>query len=203
MIGTPKTLKVLVSRKLGDNEYGSYGVEAELEVSLPPDANRDEAFDENDSWLTAKVGQSMAEKKASIQKMQAESKKAVAVSEEAETKPEKKADAKELVPGEEHSEKVVKFTLAKRTDGKFELGLYGDYGGKPSQYPILRHVREREAMWGMLKPVLEDFDFGSLPVEFACEWLIHYAIGREFEIKQGEHKGEKSHYKDLLSIVAM
>ncbi|MFA5808725.1 MAG: hypothetical protein WC935_00125 [Thermoleophilia bacterium] len=205
MIGTPKTLKVHVSRKLGDNEFGSYGVDAELEVSLPPDANRDEAFDENDAWLTAAVGRSMAEKKASIQKMQAEAAEAkkgqTVEAEEAETKQDKpKADAKE---GEELTFKCVKFTLAKLPDKKFKLELYPEIKDAPGKYPTIKFTAEREKMWDMLHDVADDYDFSDLPVEYGCEFLVHYAIGREFEIKAGEHKGEKSHYKDLLSIVAM
>ena len=202
MIGTPASLTVRVSRKLGDKDFGSYGVEAEITVNLPADAPLNEAFDAADSWLTAAVARSIQDKTEEVQKGRKDIATTLQESADASNEIVGKIVAKaeggktEYVPGEEHSEKVVKFTLAKRTDGKFELGLYGDYGGKPSQYPILRHVREREAMWEMLKPVLEDFDFGSLPVEHPCELLAHYVIS--------DRKTPKGHfYKDLLALKGM
>lgn len=192
MTGVPTILTVRVSRKLGDGDYGSFGGEWECTVNLPPNANLEEESQALFAFGKAFLGTELADIQADLRK---------GVAQDAQQPPvvqreEPKADAKELVPGEEHSEKVVKFTLAKRTDGKYELGLYGDYGGKPSQYPILRHVRERDAMWEMLKPVVEDYDFSSLPVEHACEWLAHYVIS--------ERKTPRGHfYKDLVALKGM
>jgi hypothetical protein len=73
MIGTPSDLTVRVSRKLTDGEYGSFEVSAELTTNLPQGANLEEAFDGLDSWLTASVAKSVQEKRARIEKQQAES----------------------------------------------------------------------------------------------------------------------------------
>lgn len=196
MIGTPASLTVRVSRKLGDKDFGSYGVEAEITVNLPADAKLNEAFDAADSWLTAAVARSMADKTEEIQKARPKSEEP-----EAETKQEKpKAETKE---GGEESFACAKFTLAKRPDKKFRLELYGKYGDSPSRWPIVKYTADRDRMWEMLHDVADDYDFSDMPVEYECDWLVHYAIGKEFVIAEGEHKGEKSHYKDLLGIVAM
>jgi len=105
--------------------------------------------------------------------------------------------------GDELTFKCLKFTLAKQPDKKFRLELYPDIKGEPGKYPTIKFTAEREKMWEMLHDVADGYDFSDLPVEFACEWFVHYAIGREFEIKAGEHKGEKSHYKDLIAIKGM
>ena len=68
MIGTPTALSVRVSRKLNDGDYGSFEVAAELTLSLPADANLEEAFDASDAWLTAAVAGSVREKQANIAK---------------------------------------------------------------------------------------------------------------------------------------
>ena len=62
LIGTVTSIRVAVSRKMGDGDYGSYGVDAAVEVALPVGANVADAFDAWDAWLTASVGASMKEK---------------------------------------------------------------------------------------------------------------------------------------------
>jgi hypothetical protein len=78
MIGTPSALSVRVSRKLSDENYGSFEVSAELEVNLPADADLEMAFDSADSWLTAAVAVSVREKQANIAKRAHEAAAAVA-----------------------------------------------------------------------------------------------------------------------------
>ena len=64
--GTPKSATLTVTRKMGDNNYGSFGVEATLQVDVAPDANLDEVFDSMDAYLTAKVGRSLKDKEAKV-----------------------------------------------------------------------------------------------------------------------------------------
>ena len=71
MIGTPTALSVRVSRKLSDQDFGSFEVSAELAVNLAPDADLSATFDEVDTWLTAAVAGSVREKQANIAKQQA------------------------------------------------------------------------------------------------------------------------------------
>ena len=51
LIGTVTSIRVAVSRKMGDGDYGSYGVDAAVEVALPVGANVADAFDAWDAWL--------------------------------------------------------------------------------------------------------------------------------------------------------
>ena len=64
--GIPTELWVRVSRKRSDDNYGSYGVEAELKINLAnvQDLNLDDTFDAVDAWLTAAVAKSMKAKTA-------------------------------------------------------------------------------------------------------------------------------------------
>ena len=85
------------------------------------------------------------------------------------------------------------FELARRTDGKLELHLYPLLGnGQVGQYPEVRYVAERAAMWEMLKPVLGGTELGELPVKKVCNWKVTYELGRETP------KGGR--YKDLVGI---
>ena len=56
--GIPEELWVRVTRKLGDNEFGSFGTEAELKVSLSnvPDLDLTDTFLAVHAWLSAAVG---------------------------------------------------------------------------------------------------------------------------------------------------
>ena len=62
--GIPEELWVRVSRKRSDDNYGSYGVEAELKINLAnvEDLNMDDTFAAVDAWLTAAVAESMKSK---------------------------------------------------------------------------------------------------------------------------------------------
>ena len=62
--GVPEELWVRVSRKRSDDNYGSYGVEAELKINLAnvKDLNMDDTFAAVDAWLTAAVAGSMTQK---------------------------------------------------------------------------------------------------------------------------------------------
>ena len=71
MNGTISQITVRVSRKVGDENYGSFGVEAEATESLAEGANVQEEFDALDAFLTAAVGMSVTEKKGKIAKTQA------------------------------------------------------------------------------------------------------------------------------------
>lgn len=71
LIGVPTKLAVRVERKQSDNDYGSYGVVAEMEVNLREGEDLHEAFDVLDRWLTVKVGASMKEKGEKIAKRNA------------------------------------------------------------------------------------------------------------------------------------
>ena len=85
------------------------------------------------------------------------------------------------------------FELARRTDGKLDLHLFPMLGnGQAGQYPEVRYVAEREAMWAMLKPMLGDTELGELPVKKVCNWKVTYKLGRETP------KGGR--YKDLQKI---
>ena len=68
LLGVPDELWVRVTRKRGDDNYGSYGVEAELKVNLAnaEDLNLDDAFTAVDAWLTAAVAASMKAKTAEL-----------------------------------------------------------------------------------------------------------------------------------------
>jgi len=191
MTGTISQLSVRVSRKMGDGDYGSYGVEAEATENIAAGANVQEEFDALDAFLTAAVGMSMTEKKGTIEAAKPE--KPVEATEGLGPKPTTKEKPEGLT--EEHAVKIVKATLSKRTDGKFELSLYPEIAGNPGKYPEIRYVRERDAMWEMLREVADDHDFSSLPVEFSVEWLAHYVLGKETP------KGNR--YKDLIAIKAM
>jgi len=176
---------------MGDGDYGSFGGEWECTVNLPPNANLEEESQALFAFGKAFLGTELVDIQASLQKVRP-------VAEEAETKQENKR-----TEGAEETFKCVKFTLAKLPDKKFRLELYPEIKDAPGKFPTIKFTAEREKMWDMLHDVADDYDFSDLPVEYACVWLVHYAIGREFEIKQGEHKGEKSHYKDLLGIKGM
>ena len=62
LIGTVTSIRVAVSRKMGDGDYGSYGVDAAVEVAVPVGANPQDVVDAWDAWLTVFVGTSMKEK---------------------------------------------------------------------------------------------------------------------------------------------
>ena len=48
-LGVPSKVGVLVGRKEGDGNYGSYGREYWMEIDVPPDANMEEtAFHRNE-----------------------------------------------------------------------------------------------------------------------------------------------------------
>ena len=188
MTGVPSSLTVRVSRKLGDGDFGSFGGEWECTIGLGPQANIEEESQALFAFGKAFLGTELADIQAGIRKPPAE---------EPAQQDAPKAEAKE---GEELTFKCLKFALAKLPDKKFRLELYPEIKGEPGKYPTIKFTAERERMWEMLHDVADGYDFSDLPVEFTCEWFVHYAIGREFEIKAGEHKGEKSHYKDLLAI---
>ena len=73
--GVPVKASLTVMRKLSDQDYGSFGVNVSLEVELAPDANLDDVFDSMDAYLTTKVGRSMKEKEALLEKSQVSTKK--------------------------------------------------------------------------------------------------------------------------------
>lgn len=110
------------------------------------------------------------------------------------------AEAAKPKEGTSKTVKIVKFTLEKRPDKKFELKLYPEIKDAPGKYPEVKYVADRERMWEMLSSIAEEFDFTDLPGEFECNLTANYLIGKEFIIASGAHKGEKSNYKDLVSV---
>jgi hypothetical protein len=93
----------------------------------------------------------------------------------------------------EKSVEIVKFSLAKRVDGKFELKLYPIIGEGAGKYPEIYYVADNDRMMTMLKPVDKDYDLLTLPVEYACEWVAHYTLSEKLT-KKGNP------YKDLVRI---
>ena len=205
MTGTPSSLTVRVTRKVSDSDFGSFGGEWECTVELGPKANLEEESQALFAFGRAFLGAELVDIQASLKPVAQDAQPPAVVQQDEGLgpKPSETEKPKADKEGDELTFKCLKFTLAKQPDKKFRLELYPEIKDAPGKYPTIKFTAEREKMWAMLEGVADDYDFSDLPVEFACNWLVHYTIGREFEIKAGEHKGEKSHYKDLVFIKGM
>ena len=93
---------------------------------------------------------------------------------------------------------VTKFTLAKRTDGKFQLELYKNYGATVGKYPELKYIADREHIWKMLEHVLLDENLKDLPVEYLVSWWADWKYGNEYVKKDGT----PGRYQDLVRLRA-
>lgn len=99
--------------------------------------------------------------------------------------------------GEVQVEAVNRVTLAKRADGKLELGLFGTLGnGQPMEFPFLRAVLKLESMKNLLLPVGYEIypdDPVSLPLDHdTISWNAHW--------KQGRKTQSGGHYKDIVKL---
>lgn len=87
LIGVPTQLSVRVSRKLGDGNFGSFEVSAELGVELQAGVDLTQAFDAADAWLTASVAKSVHEKQERIGSVAQHAQRAPVVQQEVERVP--------------------------------------------------------------------------------------------------------------------
>jgi len=187
-MGTISQLSVRVSRKIGDGDFGSFGGEWEVTVNLPPDANLEEESQALFAFGKAFLGTELADIQASIKKV-----------EKPKEEDEPLRPKKDTEEGEELDFVCVKFTLEKTPDKKYKLQLYPKIGDGAGKFPTIKYTAERERMWNMISEVADDYDFTDLPVEHACEWLVHYKIGKEGTTADGK----KFHYKDLVAVKSM
>jgi len=160
-----------LSRKRSDGQYGSDEKLVGMKLTLTPDADLEvvwaELWDELQSELGHEVVATVALPAPEVE------------------------DAEALEPVE-----VVKFTLAKRTDGKYQLEVYQNYGAKVGKYPELKYVADREPMWNQLAKVIVDESFKDLPVEYECSWWADWKYGNEYVKKDGT----PGRYKDLVNL---
>lgn len=191
--------------KIKDN-YISVGCELSFEFGLPKDGDIDSIVDALDAYVLVKVEQSLRTQKAAkgiiVIEAQANTPATVAqmdtvagfgppAGESLASEPESHSEPEKAVPVE-----VVKFTLARRTDGKYDLGLFQMYGQKVGQYPELKYTAEQGPMWQMIGRLVENLSFDVMPVEYEVSWLAEWAYGREYT-KKDDTKGR---YKDLVGL---
>ena len=193
--------------KIRDN-YISVGNNITYEIGIKEGSNVNAVTDALDAYTRAKVDQSIREQKAA--------KGIIAI--ETQLRPEEVATvaqngpvagfgppAVESLASESKTPEglenpvpieVVKFTLARRTDGKYDLALYQMYGNKVGDYPDLKYTAEQGPMWQMIGHLVGDKSFDAMPVEYDVSWLAEWTYGREYKKKDGS----TGRYKDLTGL---
>lgn len=203
--GVPVKASLTKTRKMSDGNYGSFEVMAMLEVDVEKGVDLDDLFDSLDVSLTAKIAQIVKDDEIRYTgKTQVSTQQAATVATSGPVAGfgppagETVAPPAETVEGLENPVpvEVVKFTLALRTDRKYDLALYQMYGQKVGDYPELKYVAEQSAMWTMIGHLVENLSFDVMPVEYEVSWLADWTHGREYT-KKDQTKG---HYKDLTGL---
>ena len=191
-LGTITQISCSYERKISDGEYGSVGGFFSVTMDLGNNVNPDTAMDGLYEWVKVAATRNMKPSFDAI--VEKKSTKPATVSHD---------DAPPFPPAPEVEEaealepmEVVKWTLARRTDGNYQLELYQKYGDKVGKYPDLKYTAGQVEMWDMLKPVIKDEDFSQLPVEYECKWLADWQHGREYK----KQDGTVGRYKDLVEL---
>jgi hypothetical protein len=162
-----------VERKWSDGNYGSAGKSFWGEVTLSPDANPTDAMNTLHSWLEGFIPANVPEANTG----------------QTVTREDVEAHGEVAAGGEEE---IIRAVFTEEPDEKFRLELYGNFGGKPSRWPVLKMVANRDAMFSILKPVFDDI--GKPPADKSVNWSAAWKQGREKPDKPGEY------YKDLVSL---
>jgi hypothetical protein len=201
-----KSVQVTITNKetykIKDN-YISVGAELMFEFGLPKDGDIDAIGVALDAYTRAAVEHSIRDQKAAKGIIAIEQTEPSLATEPPETPVAASGTgfgppATETAPALEETEpvEVVKFTLARRTDQKFQLELYQMYGQSVGRYAEIKYVASREDMWNLIGDFVQTFDLSALPIEETVSWYANWSHGREFT----NDKGETKRYKDLTGL---
>ncbi len=180
---TVKEITVSYSRKVSDGEYGSVGGDFFVTIDVRADADPEAAGNAAFEWLKQFATGNLRPSFEAVRKPR-----------DVPQPPEPEPEGLPLPPTQpaqpegEQTLKIVEFEMSLRTDGKYQLALFGE----GHRYADIQYVADRDAMWKMLEPISAGLDFRSLPLKLAVSWLATYKLGRETS------KGGR--YKDLLSL---
>ena len=209
--GLPKSIKVTIPNKetykIKDN-YISVGAEVSIELEIATIDNMNDIGDMLYAYVRAAVEHSIRDQKAakgiSAPATQVPAQEAATVaqngttagfgppaSESLASEPESHSEHEKPVPVE-----VVRFTLARRTDQKYDLALFQMYGNKVGKFAELKYTAEQDAMWQMIGHLVGDKSFDVMPVEYDVSWTALWEHGREYKKKDGS----PGRYKDLTGL---
>jgi hypothetical protein len=191
--------KVVVSaeRKVWSDKAGSHGVSLSLEANVAKGADLDAFVGALSAYAEAYCGRGVADTMEQVRQTPDDARVAGLLA-EGNAPAEAMGSPPPVTTEEVQHVSIKKFSLMEKPGDKFELQLFPDIKGQPGKWAEIKFTANREAMWNMLRSVWDN-DWKP-PVEKEVDWVAEYKLGREYEVKQGEHKGETKRYKDLVNL---
>lgn len=184
-----KEITVSYSRKISDGDYGSVGGDFFVTIDVRADADPEAAGNAAFEWLKQFATENLRPSFEAVRKP-----RDVTQPPEPEGLPLPPAQPSAPLPEGEQTLKIVEFEMSLRTDGKYQLALYGE----GHEHPDIKYVADRDAMWNMLMPISAGLDFRSLPLKLAVSWLATWKQGRA--TGKFRKDGSPGYYKDLVSL---